>query len=62
MDNFKRRYIEMRAYGFSESYTFGSCCAAACTSVRLDSLLDTAILLVVSICVVVLRIIVGSFV
>ena len=50
----------MRAYGFSESYTFGSCCAAACTSVRLDSLLDTAILLVVSICVVVLRIIVGS--
>ena len=42
----------MRAYGFSESYTFGSCCAAACTSVRLDSLLDTAILLVVSICVI----------
>ena len=52
MENFKRRYIEMRAYGFSESYTFGSCCAAACTSVRLDSLLDTAILLVVSICVI----------
>ncbi len=42
----------MRAYGFSESYTFGSCCAAACTSARLDSLLDTAILLVVSICVI----------
>ena len=52
MDIFKRRYIEMRAYGFSESYTFGSCCAAACTSARLDSLLDTAILLVVSICVI----------
>ena len=59
MDNFKRRYIEMRAYGFSESYTFGSCCAAACTSVRLDSLLDTAILLVVSICVISLVILGG---
>ena len=42
----------MQAREFSQFYTSGSCTAAACTSAHLYSLLDTALLLAVSICVI----------
>lgn len=42
----------MQAYKFAESYTSGSCSAVACASARIHSLLDTARLLAVSICVI----------
>ena len=51
----------MTAYGYKANCQF-SRFGAECSSARITARLDTAILLVVSICVVVLRIIVGSFV
>ena len=49
----------MTAYGYKANCQF-SRFGAECSSARITARLDTAILLVVSICVVVLRIIVGS--
>lgn len=49
----------MQAHGFSGSYTSGSCTAAACACAPLDSLLDTALLPAVSICVISLVILGG---
>lgn len=49
----------MTAYGYNANCQF-SRFYAECSSARITARLDTAILLVVSICVVVLRIIVGS--
>lgn len=49
----------MQAHDFSRSYTSGSCTAAARASVCLYSLLDTALLLAVSICVISLVILGG---
>lgn len=51
----------MTAYGYKANCQF-SRFGAECSSARITARLDTAILLVVSICIVVLRIIVGSFV
>ena len=51
----------MTAYGYKANCQF-SRFDAECSSARITARLDTAIMLVVSICVVVLRIIVGSFV
>lgn len=42
----------MKTNAFTQSHTSGSCTAAACASARLYSLLDTALLLAVSICVI----------
>ena len=49
----------MQAHEFTRSYTSGSCTAAACASARFYSLLDTALLLAVSICVISLVILGG---
>ena len=46
----------MTARFVSSNTGFNCCCAAACSSARIIPVLDTAINLVVSICVVLLRI------